>query len=189
MTPPAFGQVNFTLIDVSVFAYDPVAGTYGTGVALEYVNVMEAKPEADTDEIMTGGMAVESLAVVTKATGKMTFAAMNLSAYVPLFGITPASAGATNKSVKRKAGGRGNPYFGLIGRIYGLGTSMVHMGFCKVQMQSHPAVKIEQNKFVLPEVDILMMTADPSDRSYWKDDTRSVEVAMPSDFATWWAAN
>lgn len=186
---PAFGQVAFSLTGVKIFPYDPVAGTWSTGVDLEYVNVLEIKPEADSDEIMSGGMVVETLAVPTKATGKMTFAALNFNAYSALFGVTPASAGATNKSVKMVAGGRGNSYFGMIGKLLGVGTADAHVGFGKCMMMSHPSIKVEQNKFILPEMEVVMIAPDSSTGIYYKINTNSTDTAIGSAFGTWWAAS
>ena len=192
---PEYGQVAFTLQGASVASFNPLASSlataYGTPIALEYVQMLEVNPEADTDEIMTQGMTTEGLAVVKKATGKMTFAALNVAAYTPLFGITPTSTGSTPnriKTVKWTAGKRGNPYFGLVGKLYGLSTSDLHLGFYKCQMLNHPTIKVEQNKFILPEVEVLMMVYDVTTAAYFKQETHETEANLPSDFGTWFAA-
>jgi hypothetical protein len=186
MTGPAFGQVAFTLYAAKIFPYDVIAGTWGTGVDLEYVNVLEINPEADEDEIMDKGMTAEKLSVVTKATGKMTFAALNYNAYSGLYNITPASSGATNKSVSHNAGGRGNPYFAIIGKLFGLGLSDMHIGFAKCQMKSHPKIKVEQNKFILPEVEMTMIAPDTSTGKYYKQNTYTTDTVLASNFSTFW---
>jgi len=192
---PEYGQVAFTLQAAAVAACNPLAASlataYSAPIALESVQVLEVNPEADTDEIMTQGMVTEGLAVVKKATGKMTFAALNVAAYTPLFGITPVSTGtAPNriKTVKWTAGKRGNPYFGLIGKLYGLATSDLHLGFYKCQMLNHPTLKVEQNKFILPEVEVLMLVYDVTTAAYFKQETHETEANLPTDFGAWFAA-
>lgn len=189
---PEYGEVGFTLSDIKVAALAS-DNTYGTPGSLEYGQKLEFSPQADTDMIKAYGMAVELLAVVTHCTGAFDAGLIDDSAYQIIAGNAVASAafGTTPNQYNRldvQVGQDGLPYFGLIGKLFGVGGADLHVGFAKCKLDSMPGFTIEQNKFVLPSTAVSMITPDVSIRKLVRIERHETAEDISSDFDTWFAS-
>lgn len=147
----AYSEVlyNITEAKVALLAND---NTYGTPVAIDYLQTLTFEYEADTDEIMSGGLIVETLAIVKKATGEVSNAAMNWAAMAVMCGLTAGDYGTTPNQygvMDFAVGGAGLPYFGLIMRAEATLGGNVIIGFPKAKLQTYPGFEMDQNKFRL----------------------------------------
>lgn len=187
---PDYGQVGFTLIDIKIAPYN-LDGTYGTAVSLQYGQKLGFKPVATNDMLTAYGMGVELLSVVTHGEGTLTQGLIDLPAYAVLIGGTSTESGSTpnrERTLDYTVGGQGLPYFGLIGKLAGVNNSDLHLGFRKCMLDSIPGFDMEQNKFILPETGMKMITPDVATRKLLRLRTHETAAAVPTVFTSFFAA-
>lgn len=153
---PAFSEVIYNPFDVIVAKLNN-DNTYGTPQRVDYFEKVSFDWEADTDEIKSAGLIVESLSVATKATGTLDTGALNFACMSIIQGDTPTTVYGTTPSqyqyVDIEVGGAGNPYFGMM-VLYAstLGGALI-AGFPKAMLSKKPAFEVDQNKFRVGSAD------------------------------------
>ena len=155
---PEFGDVIYNISGMYVAALQS-DNTFGEPAFVEYGQDYSWDYEADTDEIMSYGQIVETLAIIKKATGTMKEASLNMASKSIMTGTSESESGTSpNKiaTIDFQTGGAGLPYFGII--VAGSSVAgNVLAGFPKCKLQTIPSFKIEQNKFRLGEAKVDML--------------------------------
>lgn len=153
-----FGEVQYTLTDVIVAAYDKSADTYGTPAALAGGQIVDVEPEADTDELRAWGYIEEVLAVNIAA--KVSFGAggVDRSVLAIVNGVANATSGSgdtQHATTRFVAGGAGMPYFGLIGVGATTDGGVAVVGLPAVKLNSFMKFMLDgkENKFNTSEVE------------------------------------
>lgn len=124
--------------------------TYDAPVQIDYLGKLSFEFEADQDELMSGGMIVEMLAIPKKVTGEITQGALNMAAMSTMCGYTFTEYSTTPNRygiLQVKTGGAGMPYFGLIVSYASTLGGNLLAGFPKAMLDTMPGFDVDQNKF------------------------------------------
>lgn len=157
---PAYSEVIFNPTAAYVAALNN-DNTYGTPQLVEYLQKFAFEFESDSDEIMSGGMIVETLAIPKKGTGTLSMAAMNYSALSILAGYAEAPLGTTPNrynTLDVEVGGDGLPYFGIIVAYASTFNGNMLAGFPKAKLSTMPGFDVDQNKFRIGEAEIIAVS-------------------------------
>lgn len=140
-----FGDVvyNVTGAVVATFSTTP---SYGTPVAIDNIGDFSFDYESDTDELMSKGRIVETLAIPKKATGEIKNGSLDFASMAIILGWVQGDY-TTYQVMDARTGAEGLPYFGLIVSLASINGANVHVGFPKVKLQSPPGWDVAQNKF------------------------------------------
>lgn len=181
--PREFGEVVFTLVDLKVGTYNIVSDALGAAVDLPEAQMLEITINADTDMIKAEGKRTHSLTVITEAAFKLSSAGIPWDALVVMTGVSSSESLTTPNQVRRSrlsAGGRGFPYFWVAGKMIDEVTGDKHVGLAVCKLNTFPAWKIEQNKFVIPEVDGVAQQRDGGYLLYSLDHETEANI-VPAD--------
>lgn len=156
-----YGDVvyNPTAAYAATFSTTP---SYGTPVQIDYLGDFDFDYDADTDELMSGGRIVETLAITKKATGTIKNGALSLASMAVLLGWTEGDY-TTYEVMDAPVGGSGLPYFGLIVAFAATNGANVLVGFPKAKLQKPPGWTIAQNKFRIGEAKFDAVPAGTTD--------------------------
>lgn len=179
-------QVAFTLTAMSVAALDVSNWTYGTPVSLEYGQSLGFEPQHDTDQLKAYGKIVQMLSVLTHITGTLSQGLIDYPAYAVMVGQSQTSSGTppnVHKILDAVAGGSGMPYFGLVGKLATLQNGDLHIGFPMCKLEKMPGFTVEQNKFVLPSTNIVMVTPATASKPF-RMKTHETATSVYTNFNT-----
>lgn len=151
-----YGDVVYNPFLCYVAGFDTVDNEYGTPVILDYFGDFSFEYEHDSDEIISGGLAVEKLSILKQITGAINNAALAWPALVAMTGISPESTDGTTPNQTStlfiEAGGQGLGYFGAIVACASLNGAEVLIGLPKMMLDTHQGFTMAQNQFRKPEV-------------------------------------
>jgi hypothetical protein len=153
-----FGEVQYTLTDVIVAAYDKSADTYGTPAALAGGQLVDVEPEADNDQLPAYGYTEELLSVVRHAKVKFGAGGVDRSVLAIVNGVANATSGSgdtQHATTRFVAGGSGLPYFGLIGVGATTDGGVAVVGLPGVKLNTFMKFMLDgkENKFNTSEVE------------------------------------
>ena len=146
---PVYGEVIYNPTEVMI-AKLKNDNTYEAPVAVEYLGKLSFEVEADTDELMSGGMIVETLAIPKKNTGEMTMGKLNMAAMAAMCNYPTGEYYSTPNRVSvldMLMGGEGLPFFGMIVAYASTLGANLMVGFPKAKLQTVPGFDVDQNKF------------------------------------------
>ncbi|MBL8162456.1 MAG: hypothetical protein JNJ61_10760 [Anaerolineae bacterium] len=148
---PQYGEVIYNPIEVYVATLN-VDNTFGTPVAIDYLGKVSFNPEADSDDLMSAGMIVETLRIAKIVTGEISQGSLDFASLAVLCGITPGNYSTTPNRYSVadfKMGGAGLPYFGMIIHYASTLGANAFIGFPKAKLDTIPGFESDQNKFVI----------------------------------------
>lgn len=146
---PQFAEVIFNITEAWVAALS-VTNTYSTPVAIDLIGKVSFTYETDTDEIMSAGLVVDSLAIPKKAKGEMTQSSLDFAAMATMCGFLAGNYGTTPNQygiMDVAVGGDGMPYFGLLVAYAATLGGNMYAGFPKAKLETVPGFDVDQNKF------------------------------------------
>ena len=179
---PSYGDViyNITAMYVAALASD---NSFGTPALIEYGKDFSWEYAADTDEIKSYGMIVDTLAIITKATGTLKEGSLNMDSKSIMTATSESTAGSTPNQITTidfRAGGGGLPYFGLV--IAGASViGNIVAGFPKCKLETIPSFTIEQNKFRMGEAKVNMLPPSTTIRKLSRILRYETVTAPPTD--------
>ena len=153
-----FGEVNYTLSDLIVAAYNKTANTYGTPATMASGQTLEVDSEHDTDKLQGYGVTTGLLSVARGAKLKFGGGGVDTDVMALISGISNYTSGLTPNQMRRSrfpAGGAGLPYFGCIGVGPTDDGGILAVGLQACKLDKFPPFKFDgkTNKFNMWECD------------------------------------
>jgi hypothetical protein len=148
---PQYSEVTYNVTEAYVAALT-VTNTYGTPVPIDYIGKFSFTVESDTDELMSAGQIVETLAIPKKNTGELSQGSLDFNAMAVLCGYTQGNYSTTPNQyavLDMLMGGSGLPFFGLLVAYASTLGGNVLVGFPKAKLQTVPGFEADQNKFTV----------------------------------------
>jgi hypothetical protein len=183
---PAFSEVIYNPTEVLVAALQS-GNTYGTPVAIDYMQKVSFETEADQDEIKSGGVIVEALAIPTKIAGELEVAALNLTQTATMLGYNAQTYGVDPNQygvMDGIMGGQGLPYFGMLVRYQAtLGGDLI-VGFPKAMLETVPSFDVDQNKFRVGSANFNAYAPSTTRRAAYRFKKNQVGASLASQYAT-----
>lgn len=189
---PSYGDVIYN--PFQAYAAPLLANnTYGLPSLVDYLGTITYEYESDNDDLMSGGMVVETISIPKKITGEINQGSLDYITWGIMTGFSAAEYSTTPNRYYRstvKLGGEGLPYFGLIVAYAAIGGANLLCGFPKIKLDTVPGFDSEQNKFRLGKANFSGMAVSQTNRGaalYQKNETsKSVPstAALFLDFFT-----
>jgi len=150
-------SVLYSVRTAKVWAWDPSAETYGTGVEIPNLQGFSVEPQHDTDELKNLGAIEETLSVLTSMDISISLGGIHWVSMAVMQGTNNSSSGG-DTNINEDEGGDDLPYFALAVALPLKSGKEAHLYFPKCQLQSNVPLDIsDQNQFVIPDVDIKAM--------------------------------
>lgn len=152
--PRGYGEVIFSLTDLTVATFNVLTGVVGTGVDLPEQQTLEFGFEADTDRIKATGAYRHKLTVITHGVFTLAAAGIPYAALATITNMTRTSSGSApnrQQTGRFQVGGAGLPYFAIAGKMVGEQGDDLHVGLICCKLDAPPKWKFEQNKYAISE--------------------------------------
>jgi hypothetical protein len=192
-----FGEVAYTLTDLLVAAYDPVADTYSTPISVADGQMLTSEPESDNDKMRGYGKITRLLSVPIGTKISIKAGGLDYDALAAIAGVTNVVSGTVGSYIRRSlfpAGGRGLPYFGVIGVAATDDEGVAVIGHRMVKLDVLPKIDFngETNKFIVYETAgysaIPSAYTDLFVMKTYEDSTDFTAPTTGGNFKTWFAA-
>jgi len=192
-----FGEVLYTLTDLLVAAYNVVADTYGTPISIANGQLLTSEPESDNDQMRGYGKVTRLLSVPIGVKISFKAGGLDYSALAAIAGVVNVQSGTSGSYIRRSqfpAGGRGLPYFGVIGVAAADDGGTAVIGHRMIKLDLFPKIDFngETNKFVMSETaGYSAVPAAYTDLFIVKTYEDAADFTAPisgANFKTWFAA-
>lgn len=149
-----YADQGFNITDMVVCAMAQDGTFTGTPVRLASGQECSIEPASEAFENTGYGRTSELATVVTHAEFSLGQGAIDYAAYAIIAGTTNDEYGTTPNQyaeVHKAAGGRGLPYFALIGKMAAIGGASILVGLPRAKLDTVPSFTMTQNEFIVPE--------------------------------------
>lgn len=160
---------------------------YGTPVSVQNIQSCKADSETDTDVLKVRGRNIRGLAVPVGDKITLGFGGLHWPSLSIINGRTDESSGSTLLHRHHGKGGINLPYWGTILAFPLEDGGDFHLYYPLCQLTKRIPLSVEQNKFVLPEIEANVLNlelADGTEFDMYDYRVYNAETALPSDFNT-----
>lgn len=194
--PRPFGEIQYTLTDLIVAKYDPVADTYGTPVRIDDGQMFVSEPESDNDKMRGYGVITRGLSVPIGSKISLKAGGCDSDAMEAIANFTNSISGTSGNYIRKTikpAGGAGLPYFGVLGVAATEGGGKSVIGLRAVMLDAIPKSEFngEENKYVIYETEGYSFVIDTGVLETMKTYQAAADFSAPvsgAAFKTWFTS-
>lgn len=147
--------ISYSIDSMDVAALDITANSYGTPASMLWVQGFEPDSQIADDDLMNRGALERSLSVLTHYEGTIMGAGLQAAILAILQGSSNSLSGTTPNQVRLIDinGGTNAPYWGCIAHLPIDQSGVLLWGFAMCQLSNRLSGSMEQNQFVVPELE------------------------------------